>query len=99
MAIQEKEVLPSNEKIVLEVGTYNEDFFNIVAEDGHMLAQPIQKDTLQVAPGETYDLTFYAWAPPGSIYPFHCHILSHLMNPGQTGEEMGGLIVLIEYAK
>ena len=51
MAIQEKEVLPSNEKIVLEVGTYNEDFFNIVAEDGHMLAQPIQKDTLQVAPG------------------------------------------------
>ncbi len=74
-------------------------FFNIVAEDGHMLVQPIQKDTIQVAPGETYDLTFYAWAPPGSIYPFHCHILSHLMNPGQTGEEMGGLIVLVEYSK
>lgn len=74
-------------------------FFNIVAEDGHMLAQPIQKDTIQIAPGETYDLTFYAWAAPGSIYPFHCHILSHLMNPGQSGEEMGGLITLIEYAK
>lgn len=73
--------------------------FNIVAEDGHMLAQPIQKDTVQVAPGETYDLTFYAWAAPGSIYPFHCHILAHLMNPGQTGDEMGGLITLIEYAK
>ena len=38
--------------------------FNIVAEDGHLLAQPIQKDTVQVAPGETYDLTFYAWASP-----------------------------------
>jgi FtsP/CotA-like multicopper oxidase with cupredoxin domain len=73
--------------------------FNIVAEDGHMLPQPIQKDTVQVAPGETYDLTFYAWAAPGSIYPFHCHILSHLMNPGQSGEEMGGLISLIAYAK
>lgn len=73
--------------------------FNIVAEDGHTLAQPIQKDTLQIAPGETYDLTFYAWADPGSIYPFHCHILSHLMNPGQTADEMGGLITLIEYAK
>jgi FtsP/CotA-like multicopper oxidase with cupredoxin domain len=73
--------------------------FNIVAEDGHMLAQPIQKDTVQVAPGETYDLTFYAWAAPGSIYPFHCHILAHLMNPGQTADEMGGLITLIEYAK
>lgn len=74
-------------------------FFNIVAEDGHPLAQPIQKDTVQVAPGETYDLTFYGWADPGSIYPFHCHILSHVMNPGQTGDEMGGLIILVEYAK
>jgi len=74
-------------------------FFNLVAEDGHMLPQPIQKDTLSVTPGDTYDITFYAWAPPGSIYPFHCHILAHLMNPGQTGSEMGGLITLIEYAK
>ncbi|WP_281276499.1 multicopper oxidase domain-containing protein [Dictyobacter kobayashii] len=73
--------------------------FQIVAEDGHMLPQPITKDTVQVAPGETYDLVFNAWAPPGSVYPFHCHILAHLMNPGQTGEEMGGLITLIEYAK
>jgi len=74
-------------------------FFNVVAEDGHRLPQPLQRDTLSVEPGSTYDLTFYAWAAPGSIYPFHCHILSHLMNPGQTGDEMGGLIVLVEYAK
>jgi FtsP/CotA-like multicopper oxidase with cupredoxin domain len=73
--------------------------FQIVAEDGHMLAAPISKDTVQLAPGETYDLTFYAWATPGSVYPFHCHILSHLMNPGQSNGEMGGLITLIEYQK
>jgi FtsP/CotA-like multicopper oxidase with cupredoxin domain len=73
--------------------------FQIVAEDGHLLSAPITKDTVQVAPGETYDLTFYAWAAPGSIYPFHCHILSHLMNPGQQEGEMGGLIVLVQYAK
>jgi FtsP/CotA-like multicopper oxidase with cupredoxin domain len=71
--------------------------FKIVAEDGHPLAQPIEKDTVQVAPGETYDLVFKAWAPAGSVYPFHCHILSHLMNPGQTGEQMGGLITLVKY--
>lgn len=71
--------------------------FNIVAEDGHMLAQAIQKDTVQLAPGETYDLTFYAWGKKGDIYPFHCHILSHVMNPGQTGDEMGGLIVAVSY--
>ena len=75
--------------------------YTVIAEDGHML-QPsarYQKDTLQVAPGESYDATFYAWAAPGSVYPLHCHILSHLMNPNQTGDEMGGLITLIEYAK
>lgn len=73
--------------------------FSIIAEDGHMLSQPILKDTVQVAPGETYDVTFTAWAAPGSIYPFHCHILSHVMNPGQAGQEMGGLITLVVYAK
>jgi FtsP/CotA-like multicopper oxidase with cupredoxin domain len=70
-----------------------------VAEDGHLLPQPIQKDTISLAPGETYDFTFEAWAAPGSIYPLHCHILTHLMNPNQTGDEMGGLITLVEYAK
>lgn len=73
--------------------------FQVVATDGHLLSAPYTKDTLSVAPGETYDVTFYAWAAPGSIYPLHCHILSHLMNPGQTGSEMGGLIELLEYQK
>lgn len=71
----------------------------LVAQDGHLLSQSQLMDTLSVVPGGTYDVTFTAWAAPGSIYPFHCHILSHLMNPGQTGDEMGGLISLVEYAK
>jgi FtsP/CotA-like multicopper oxidase with cupredoxin domain len=71
--------------------------FQITAEDGHALASPITKDTVQLAPGETYDLTFYAWAAPGSVYPFHCHILAHLMNPGQQSGEMGGLVTLVQY--
>jgi FtsP/CotA-like multicopper oxidase with cupredoxin domain len=74
-------------------------FFNIVAEDGAPLAQPVKRDTLQIAPGESDDFTFYAWAAPGSIYPFHCHILSHVMNPGQGMDEMGGLITLVQYDK
>ena len=73
--------------------------FTIMAEDGHTLASPIVKDTVGINPGETYDLVFYGWAAPGSIYPFHCHILTHLMNPGQSMAEMGGLVQLIEYAK
>ncbi len=73
--------------------------FSIVAEDGHALTQPVLKDTVQVAPGETYDLMFSADQAPGSVYPFHCHILSHLMNPGQNADEMGGLVSLVQYAK
>ena len=73
--------------------------FTVYAADGHLLPAPYIKDTLDVSPGETYDVSFYAWAAPGSVYPLHCHILSHLMNPGQTGSEMGGLITLLEYQK
>lgn len=40
----------------------------------------------------------YYKAPPQRRKSF-CHILAYLMNPGQTGSEMGGLITLIEYAK
>lgn len=60
------------------------DSSNLVAEDGHLLPQPQQLDTALVMPGGTYDITitFYAWATLGSVYPFHCHFLSHLMNSG-----------------
>jgi manganese oxidase len=72
-------------------------YFTVVAEGGHMLGSPIDKDTLTLAPGETYDVTFSAWAQKGDVYPFHCHILSHVMNPGQSMNEMGGLIMLVRY--
>jgi FtsP/CotA-like multicopper oxidase with cupredoxin domain len=74
-------------------------YFTVVAEDGAPLAAPVREDTLTTAPGESYDFTFYAWAAPGSVYPFHCHILAHVMNPGQSMDEMGGLITLVVYDK
>jgi FtsP/CotA-like multicopper oxidase with cupredoxin domain len=74
-------------------------FFTVVAQDGQMLANPQKMETITIAPGESFDLVFYAWAAPGSIYPFHCHILTHVMNPGDSSDEMGGLITLIEYDK
>jgi FtsP/CotA-like multicopper oxidase with cupredoxin domain len=74
-------------------------FFTEVAQDGQMLANPQKMDTITIAPGESYDLVFYAWAAPGSVYPFHCHILSHVMNPGDPMGKMGGLLTLVEYDK
>ena len=74
-------------------------YFTIVAEGGHPLASPTEKATIEVAPGDTYDVTFYAWAPPGSIYAFHCHILSHLMNPGQTGSDTSFGSVIVDWRR
>ena len=45
-------------------------------EDSHVPREPHEPHSIW------YGLTFYAWATPGSVYPFHCHILAHLMNPG-----------------
>ena len=73
--------------------------FSIIARDGSMLPTPEPGNTFQIAPGETADLLVYAWADPGSVYPFHCHILAHVMNPGQSMDEMGGLITLVQYDK
>ena len=74
-------------------------FFTVVAEDGQLEPYPQKMETITTAPGESFDLLFYAWAAPGSVYPFHCHILTHVMNPGDPMNEMGGLITLIEYDK
>lgn len=74
--------------------------FQVIASGGHMNPSPVWKDTLDVSPGDTYDVTFDAWAPQGSAYPLHCHILGHLMNPGQASmTEMGGMIALVQYDK
>jgi manganese oxidase len=73
--------------------------FSIIARDGSMLPTAEPGNTIPIAPGETADLLVYAWATPGSVYPFHCHILAHVMNPGQSMDEMGGLITLVQYDK
>jgi manganese oxidase len=73
---------------------------SMIFKDGNYEQSPELVNTIAIAPGQTADGVFTAWAAPGSVYPLHCHILAHVMNPGQTGgDEMGGLISLIEYDK
>jgi len=64
--------------------------FTVVAKDGHPLAQPYAADTINVAPGERYDLVFTA-SEPGT-WVFHCHIGHHLTN---NGESPGGLLMAV----
>lgn len=66
--------------------------FRLIAEDGHPVAQPRIINTLDVAPGKTYEIDFVADNP--GIWLFHCHELHHTMN---DGVEPGGLIMLLQY--
>lgn len=50
--------------------------FNLVAKDGSPLPMPWIVNTINVAPGETYDLEFVADNP--GIWVGHCHNLHHL---------------------
>jgi manganese oxidase len=64
----------------------------IVATDGHPVeGTPLLKDTVNIAPGERYDLEFVADRPGAWVY--HCHILSHVQT---KGVEPGGMISVIK---
>jgi len=47
----------------------------VIAKDGRRLAQPYFVDTLNVAPGERYDVL--VTASELGVWALHCHILSH----------------------
>lgn len=66
--------------------------FRIIAEDSHPLAQPQIVNTVNVAPGKTFDIDFIADNP--GQWVFHCHELHHTEN---DGVEPGGLMTVIEY--
>ena len=66
--------------------------FVVLAKDGEPLKAPQTMSTVNVAPGETYDIAFVANNP--GAWVFHCHELHHTMN-GST--QPGGLIQVIRY--
>jgi FtsP/CotA-like multicopper oxidase with cupredoxin domain len=66
--------------------------FKVVGTDGiPVKGEPLEKDTINIAPGERYDLEFEADNP--GTWVFHCHILSHVAN---HGVEPGGMITVIQ---
>jgi FtsP/CotA-like multicopper oxidase with cupredoxin domain len=52
---------------------------SVFAKDGWKLPQPYTCDTLNVAPGERYDVLVNCHTP--GAWAFHCHILSHAESP------------------
>ena len=66
--------------------------FAVLAKDGEPLKNPQPMNTVNVAPGETYDIAFVANNP--GAWLFHCHELHHTMN---GSSQPGGLIQIIRY--
>jgi FtsP/CotA-like multicopper oxidase with cupredoxin domain len=50
-------------------------YMQVFAQDGYPLAQPYYCDTLNIAPGQRYDVLIQADEP--GVWAFHCHILTH----------------------
>ena len=70
--------------------------FQIVATDGNPVPPGAQllKDTVNVAPGERYDVLWTARRP--GKWLVHCHINHHTTNDGAEQGGAGGLTALIE---
>ena len=69
--------------------------FRVVATDGNPLPPGAQflKDTLQVAPGERYDVLWPARLK--GRWLIHCHINHHITNDGEEVDGAGGLTEII----
>ncbi|NDB21937.1 MAG: hypothetical protein EB020_13815 [Proteobacteria bacterium] len=67
--------------------------FKVIGTDGRPLPEGAiyLKDTLNISPGERYDIEFVADNP--GVWVFHCHILSHVTN---QGVDPGGMIAVVK---
>jgi FtsP/CotA-like multicopper oxidase with cupredoxin domain len=72
--------------------------FTIVATDGVAVpaSAQIEKDTVNVAPGERYDVVWTAREP--GKWLLHCHINHHTTNDNVEEQGAGGLTMIIEVA-
>jgi len=70
--------------------------FTIVATDGNDVpeASRVSKDTVNVGPGERYDVVWTAREP--GKWLLHCHINHHTTNDNHEDQGAGGLTLIIE---
>jgi manganese oxidase len=69
--------------------------FQLVAQDGFDLPQPVTMDTLLISTAQTFDIVTVALAP--GRWMFHCHIFSHMHAAGaHAGHSMAGLVTTLD---
>ncbi len=69
--------------------------FTLIETDGNPVppAAQIQKDTINVGPGERYDVIWEARVP--GKWLLHCHIPHHTTNNNAEEQDAGGLTLII----
>ena len=72
--------------------------FEVVARDGETLppGQRFKADTINVAPGQRYDVVWTALKP--GKWLIHCHIAHHMTNNNIEEDGGGGLMMIIDVA-
>lgn len=69
---------------------HGQDFLH-TAQDGNPLKNPMQINTIPVAPGQTQDVEFDAMNP--GVWPMHCHLAHHAANNLSSG--FGGMATVV----
>ncbi len=93
------------ELLVRFIGTHNNFIhpmhihggpFEVVETDGYPVPRGarLTKDTVNVAPGERYDVIWQARRP--GKWLLHCHIPHHMTNDGFEEEGGGGLMMILD---
>lgn len=68
-----------NEGLIIHPWHLHGMYMNVVSKDGAPLASPYLADTVNIAPGERYDVIVDCQEP--GAWAFHCHILTHAESP------------------
>lgn len=68
-----------NEGLIIHPWHSHGMYMNVVAKDGATLSSPYLADTLNIAPGERYDVIIDC--QDAGVWAFHCHILTHAESP------------------
>ena len=66
--------------------------FQVVAQDGHLLPQPYYADTIDISPGQTYDIVAVETYP--GKWALHCHKFIH----SENGMGMMGMTTVLDVA-
>lgn len=68
-----------NEGLIIHPMHLHGMYMQVIAQDGAPLPAPYLCDTLNVAPGQRFDVLIDCQEP--GIWAFHCHILTHAESP------------------